>query len=72
MNTAIDIFKADPIVSRELMAHYGNGYGKNLNVHTNVITKEVHFSVVDKISSTKLVFTDLTSAIDSYNKIQRN
>lgn len=66
---SIQAFIEDPIVCTELMSHCGSGYRKFLYVETNVITKEVIFTVKDRIKNITATFADLESAITRYEKI---
>jgi hypothetical protein len=70
MESVMESFFKEQIVSTELMAHCGKGYSKHLYVKTNVITKAVYFTVVNRLDGTKEVFETLESAIGRYEKIK--
>ena len=64
-------WKEQPIVSVELMSHLGGGYSKRVRVETNVLTKEVKFTVIDKLENSKTYFGTLESAIEAFEKIPK-
>ncbi len=58
-------------IQTEWAAHIGGGYRKYLYVNVNVISKEVNFTVVDRMGGTEKVFDTLEGAQLEYDLIPR-